>query len=597
MSRLGAGVGSRKTNISTGDRSPPTRPTIGQLDKEDGDTKTNISTGDRSPPTRPTIGQLDMGDGDMTTNISMGDRSPPMRPTIGQLDTGDDDRKTSISTVVAVDLADWVVQYEVEEDQNQSQAFIALTVIAVDSANRVVQYEVEEDQYSAGLGLRAHVHTCLACGTHTPSLDYQQVTGHGHTRNLKMFESQEKWKLAGCKHTAGDAYKVLQVSLGLASSATCVTMAVALSYVLTVHVPMYHLGTHEISFKCPACHEKEECAAHSKPMLYFIMQGKSVPACSTPTFVKGVCERASKSQVHGGPILILHFICMGLNTRGGIPCLLNAALEEYFMEATLQYLEVIFDFGTWHKLCHWQTEAQCLAATIGEDTFQQKIIFISVHSKVTRGDLFVGKDEGGDDMAVLPKEFMDYLFAGHLQLFISGATMFMLSCGPLVTFLQSICSFKELLLECTSFFHAVVMTCLRLRDRLRPAYTIAFGATCFIGAVIKSFIVAFGVRVVIQGHNLGEVFTDLLNVSVELPMHTDTYLFQVEEQMVSGMPNPSSGAIHVKGMCYSWYHTHRHPWGCPLLMSGPKCGSICSWSPSKQGEDSSGAPGHISTCY
>ncbi|KAI6101376.1 hypothetical protein F5141DRAFT_1066096 [Pisolithus sp. B1] len=297
-----------------------------------------------------------------------------------------------------------------------------------------------------------------------------------------------------------------------------------------------HLGTHKISFKCPARHEKEDHAAHSKPMLYF---GKSVPACSTPAFVKGVCERASKSQ----------------------------------------------------------TEAQHLAATIGEDTFQQKIIFISTHSKVTCGDLFVGKDKGGDDMAVLPKEFMDYLFAGCLQLFISGATMFMLSCGPLVTFPQSICSFKELLLECTSFFCAMVMTCLRLGDRLRPAYMITFGATCFISAVIKSFIVAFGVWVMIQGHNLGEVFTDLLNVSVKLPMHTDAYLFQVEEQMVSGMPNPSSSAIHVKGMHYSWYHTHCCPWGCPLPMSCPKCGSIHSWSPSKQGEDSSGAPGHISTCY
>ncbi|KAI6016962.1 hypothetical protein BKA83DRAFT_4128642 [Pisolithus microcarpus] len=206
-----------------------------------------------------------------------------------------------------------------------------------------------------------------------------------------------------------------------------------------------HLGTHEISFKCPACHEKEEHTAHSKPMPYFhmkaftqIMQGKSVPACSTPTFIKGVCERASKSQ---------------------------------------------------HKLCHWQAEAQHLAATISEDTFQQKIIFIPVHSKVTHGDLFVGRDEGGHDVAVLPKEFMDYLFAGCLWPLVSRATM------------------------------------------LRPAYTITFSATCFIGAVIKSFIVAFGVWVVIQGHDLGEVFTDLLNVSVELPMHTDAYLFQVEEQM------------------------------------------------------------------
>ncbi|KAI6103437.1 hypothetical protein F5141DRAFT_1065252 [Pisolithus sp. B1] len=385
-----------------------------------------------------------------------------MSPPLIKVDSDCRDELLKIKAVIAVDLANQVVQYEVEEDR----------------------YEVEEDQ-------------ALSAGNHV------QCQAH-----------QEKWKLAGCKCTAGDVYKVLQVLLGLASTsgkfanthghvtelshvtiqfATCLECLSLMAGRTTsgyakpaqlsgckrlcdVCIDILEsiascLGTHKISFKCPACH-KEECAAHSKPMLYFhmkaftqIVQGKSVPACSTPTFVKGVC---------GGPILILHFICMGLNTRGGIPHLLNAALEEYFMEATLRYLEVVFDFGTWHKLCHWQTEAQCLAATIGEDTFQQKIIFISIHSEVTHGDLFVGKDEGGDDMAVLPKEFMDYLFAGHLWLFV-----------------------------------------------------------------------------VIQGHDLGEVFTDLLNVSVELPMHTDIYLFQVEEQMVSGMPNPLSSAIHVKGMRYS----------------------------------------------
>ncbi|KAI6024284.1 hypothetical protein EDC04DRAFT_2606547 [Pisolithus marmoratus] len=270
------------------------------------------------------------------------------------------------------------------------------------------------------------------------------------------------------------------------------------------------LGTHKISFKCPACHKKEEHAAHSKPMLYFhmkaftqIMQGKSVPACSTPTFVRGVCERASKSQVCGRPILILHFVCMGLNMRGGIPHLLNVVLEEYYMEATLRYLEVVFNFGTWHKLCHWQAEAQRLAATISEDTFQQKIIFISIHSKLTHGDLFAGKDEGGDDMAVLPKEV------------IHGLLICWTSSAPH---------------QQSYYVYAVVC------------------------AVVKSFIVAFGVWVVIQGHNLGKVFTDLLNVSIELPMHTDMYLFQVEEQMVSGMPNPSSSAIHVKAPSACGHH-------------------------------------------
>ncbi|KAI5996631.1 hypothetical protein EDC04DRAFT_2909909 [Pisolithus marmoratus] len=256
------------------------------------------------------------------------------------------------------------------------------------------------------------------------------------------------------------------------------------------------IGSPEIIFKCPACHEKEERAARSEPMPYFTVQGNTVLASNEPTFINGVCERASKSQVCGGPILIIHFVYTGLNARGGVPHVLNAALEEYYSENNLRYLEVVFDFGTSRKLRLWRSEAESLAATIGEDIFQQKIFFISVHSEVTRGDLFAGKEGDGSDVAVRPEE-------GGLQPLVSGATIFMLSCGPLVASSESICSLKKALLE------------------LRPMYTVAFGAKHFISVVIKSFIVAFGVQVVIQGHDLGEVFKDLLDVSVELPMHTD----------------------------------------------------------------------------
>ncbi|KAI5981573.1 hypothetical protein EDD15DRAFT_2379410 [Pisolithus albus] len=355
-----------------------------------------------------------------------------------------------------------------------------------------------------------------------------------------------------------------------------------------------NLNSSEISFKCPACHEKEERAARSKPMPYIAftqtVQGKSVPACDEPTFVSGVCERASKSQVRGGPILIIHFVFTGLNVRGSVPRVLNTALEEYHSEETLRYLEVVFDFGTCRKLRHWQTEAESLAATIGEDIFQQKIFFISVHSEVTRGDLFAGKDEQGSDVAVRPKEFMNYLFSGGVRPLVHGATLFMLSCGPLLAFPDSVSSLRKGY-SSMPYFCVVVMTRLRLANRLRPAYTIAFGAKRFISAVIKSFIVAFGVRVVIQGHDLGEVFKDLLDVSVELPMHTDAYIFEVKERAASGTPT-----IHVSGTRYLWFHSHRRPWGTPLPMSCPKCSSIRSWSPSKSGEDQSGAPGRISMC-
>ncbi|KAI6033976.1 hypothetical protein PISMIDRAFT_18814 [Pisolithus microcarpus 441] len=97
MGRFDARDGDRKSNVSTGDRSPPTRPTISQLNTGVGDRKSDVSTGDRSLPMRPTVGQPNTGDGDRKSDVSTGNRSPPTRPTISQLNTGYDDRKTSVS--------------------------------------------------------------------------------------------------------------------------------------------------------------------------------------------------------------------------------------------------------------------------------------------------------------------------------------------------------------------------------------------------------------------------------------------------------------------------------------------------------------------
>ncbi|KAI6006109.1 hypothetical protein EDD15DRAFT_2359244 [Pisolithus albus] len=134
------------------------------------------------------------------------------------------------------------------------------------------------------------------------------------------------------------------------------------------------------------------------------VEGNILPVCDKPTFIRGVCERASKSQVCAGPILILHFIYVGMNSRGSLPWVLNTALEEYHTASTLCYHEVVFDFGTWDKLCLWETKAQALATEIGKDKFEYKVVFVSVHSEVTRGDLFAGKDENGEDVAVEPTE-------------------------------------------------------------------------------------------------------------------------------------------------------------------------------------------------
>ncbi|KIK14410.1 hypothetical protein PISMIDRAFT_17291 [Pisolithus microcarpus 441] len=93
-----------------------------------------------------------------------------------------------------------------------------------------------------------------------------------------------------------------------------------------------------------------------------------------------------------------------MNARGSLPHVLNTTLEEYHDQSMLRYHEIIFDFGMAEKLCRWESEAELLAVEIGIDAFEHKIIFVTVHSEVTRGDLFAGKDGNNEDVALLPQE-------------------------------------------------------------------------------------------------------------------------------------------------------------------------------------------------
>ncbi|KAI5995854.1 hypothetical protein EDD15DRAFT_2195259 [Pisolithus albus] len=241
------------------------------------------------------------------------------------------------------------------------------------------------------------------------------------------------------------------------------------------------VGSPAMLFTCPACHEKDERATKSNPMPYF-WRVLYFPHAANPHL-----SEASVKEPR--------------NPRGSLPRVLNTALEEYHTPSTLRYHEVEFDFGTSDKLYHWETRAEALATEMGKYVFEYTVVFVSVHSEITRGDLFAGKDEKGEDVAVEPAE--DTAFE--------------------------------------------------------------------------------------------EVITDLLNVSLELRMHSDTFVFQLKDRTAPCLPHPSPNPS-VIGIRYSWYHNHRRPWGTALPMSCPKCSSVRSWSRSKTGVDCSNAQARISTC-
>ena len=177
-----------------------------------------------------------------------------------------------------------------------------------------------------------------------------------------------------------------------------------------------------------------------------------------PTIVAGVCQRVSKLQVRADSMVILHLVCVGMDTSGCLPLLLKTALEDYHKKDVLEYVQETFDFGTDVKLSMWNARREILGTRLAARKFQRKLVFVTVHSEITCGDLFVGKDAQGRDVAMEVKEvhmetecetllisfqFMKCLFGPSLERVVHRSTLFMLTCGPLVTFQDSFLAMKQ----------------------------------------------------------------------------------------------------------------------------------------------------------
>ncbi|KAI6037358.1 hypothetical protein BKA83DRAFT_16446 [Pisolithus microcarpus] len=294
--------------------------------------------------------------------------------------------------------------------------------------------------------------------------------------------------------------------------------------------------------------------------------------------MRGVCERASKTQVCAESILILHLVCVGMERHGSLPKLLHASLEDYHTQDSLVYEEVFFDFGTVEKFVQWRKQVGLLGTRLAAGNFGWKIIFITVHSEVNRRDLFAGKDESGGDVAMEVEDFMNCIFIPTLDKVVYASTLFMLTCGHLVAFEESYMAMKKAIMH------------------LRPEYTIMFTAPDFISAVAKVFVVTYSIQVLIQGHDLLAIFQDLLNISMDLRMHADVIVFYIRGLLAPKAPfGARSRTLNVTippsivGYRYSWYHTHRRPWGKALPIGCPKCGAIRPWSRSKRAQEGSHA--------
>ncbi|KAI6024526.1 hypothetical protein EDC04DRAFT_2606427 [Pisolithus marmoratus] len=153
----------------------------------------------------------------------------------------------------------------------------------------------------------------------------------------------------------------------------------------------------------------------------------------------------------------------------------------------------------------------------------------SIHSEVNHGDLFVGKDRNGSDVAMEVEDFMSCLFILTLDKVAYASMLFMLMCGHLVTFEESYMAMKQTIMH------------------LQPKYTIMFTTPYFISAVVKAFVMTYSIQDLIQGHDLLTIFQVLLNTSINLHMHADVIVFYIRGTDIHG-----TTVITAHGMLKVW---------------------------------------------
>ncbi|KAI6006306.1 hypothetical protein F5J12DRAFT_783070 [Pisolithus orientalis] len=169
----------------------------------------------------------------------------------------------------------------------------------------------------------------------------------------------------------------------------------------------------DIDFQCPSCHELEEGGAKCKELHPYFCSGREFPCW--------ISQSSSQGFVKGH---------LSLKCVPSPPLFLSSSAQEWKF-----------------KFCRWSMRIKKLGEKFGVYTFKHKIIFITVHSKVTHGDLFAGKGKSGEDVAMEVGEFMKCLFASPLQNMVYGSTLFMLTCGPVVSFEQSLAVLKQSIVQ------------------------------------------------------------------------------------------------------------------------------------------------------
>ncbi|KAG1764778.1 hypothetical protein EV702DRAFT_1051247 [Suillus placidus] len=321
----------------------------------------------------------------------------------------------------------------------------------------------------------------------------------------------------------------------------------------------------DVYFICPGCHESQgQCQRSETITPYFgFVDHEGAPVLTAPAVIHGHVEATSRSQT--------------LQPSHSPAAIMRQELQPYRPDDILQYHEFIFDFGTPDKFAQHTHAMTKLVNRVKHTEYERVEIFIYTHSETVRGDLWGGFEESeiigrgkskktipGEPVAYSVDQFFAGLFVGGMEVYLKGATLWMLACGHTVRDLVAFKLFKD---------------CVK---RYEVEHAFAFGAESFHACLTTPFITTYVDRVLIEGFEAQEVMQDLLLSCPRLANHSSIIHLHVMDgafrRRRPTMAEYKQGMIRIPGSTasmtvttYTFFHENNRPFGKALPYQCSTC--------------------------
>ncbi|KAG1873421.1 hypothetical protein C8R48DRAFT_769860 [Suillus tomentosus] len=337
----------------------------------------------------------------------------------------------------------------------------------------------------------------------------------------------------------------------------------------------------DVTFICPGCHESRGSGNKNIGMKpYFGFEGTNcLPILTVPAIISSHIESTSRSQVCSDPILILHFILKTLEPFASCARVMRDVIQPFTPEVNMEYHEIVFDIGTSDKVLKHARSMKKLVDRFKQNQYGRVEVFVFTHSETSRGDIWGGfeDEQRGRRQASVQSEPVSYtvsdffsgLFAGGIEQYVKGSTLWVLACGHTLRDLKAFNLFKA----CVTHYEV--------------EHAFAFSAEKFHACLTSAFITAYAERVLIEGFEVHEVIQDLLSVSPRLGAHTSIVHFHVANSFRRRNPtiveytkglqvrDPSQVLITVSS--YTSFHKTNRPFGNPLPYQCAGCKCVRPW--------------------